>query len=81
MYGVFAGIQGMAPSNKQQGFGAGCLTDPVSCNLYTTHLRWYNAWIAVILLGRCHTGMYGCLVTNKTNQILHFVELWVDLIR
>jgi hypothetical protein len=67
MYGVFAGIQGMAPSNKQQGFGAGCLTDPVSCNLYTTHLRWYNAWIAVILLGRCYTG-YVWLSCNEQNK-------------
>jgi len=77
---AIAGIQWMAPSNKQQGFGAGCLTDTVSCNLYT---------IAVVRCLDCcyyiremvHWLCMGCLVTNKTNQVLKFVELWVDLIR
>ena len=58
------------------------LTDTVSCNLYTTHLRWYDAWIAVILEREMvHWLCMCCLVTNKTNQVLKFVELWVDLIR
>jgi hypothetical protein len=67
---AIAGIQGMAPSNKQQGFGAGCLTDTVSCNLYTTH-----SFAVVRCLDCCyiremvHWLCMGCLVTNKTKSI------------